>query len=100
MFDSTSRYSKIENATLSATDSEGQERQNAYKRRRFIPSAEGNVGVLEHLVAQQDRLDNITNTYLGDPTQFWRVCDVNHVLLPWELTYEPGQRIKIGLNKY
>ncbi len=100
MFDSTSRYYDIENATLSITDSDGQERQIAYKQRRFIPSSEGNAVLLEHLVAQQDRLDNVTNTYLGDPTQFWRVCDVNHALLPSELTREPGQRIKIALSKY
>ena len=100
MFDSTSRYYEIENAKLSVTGSDGQERQIAYKQRRFIPSSEGNIALLEHIVAQQDRLDNVTNTYLGDPAQFWRVCDVNHALLPSELTREPGQRIKIALSKY
>jgi len=45
-------------------------------------------------------LDNVTYTYLGDPTQFWRMCDVNHVLLPCELTRDPGRRIKITLSKY
>ncbi len=100
MFDSTSRYYDIENATLSVKESDGQERPIAYKQRRFIPTSEGNMVLLEHIIVQQDRLDNITNTYLGDPTQFWRVCDVNHVLLPCELTREAGQRIKIALSKY
>ncbi len=100
MVDSTSRYYEIETATLSVSDVEGQKRQIAYKRRRFIPSSEGNIVLLEHTVVQQDRLDNIANTYLGDPTQFWRICDVNHVLQPWELTREPGLRIKIALSKY
>ena len=100
MFDSTSRYYEIETSTVSVIDRDGQERLIAYKRRRFIPSSEGNVVLLEHMVSQEDRLDNIANAYLGDPTQFWRVCDVNHVLLPWELTAEPGRRIKIALSKY
>lgn len=100
MFDPTSRYYEIETTTLSVTDRDGQERQVAYKRRRFIPTAGKNGVLLELSVAQQDRLDNVANTYLGDPAQFWRVCDVNHVLLPWELTREPGRRIKIALNKY
>jgi hypothetical protein len=100
MFDPTSRYYEIETVTLSVSDAEGQKRQIAYKRRRFIPSPEGNIVLLEHTVAQQDRLDNIASSYLGDPTQFWRLCDVNHVLQPWELTREPGLRIKIALSKY
>ncbi len=100
MFDSTSRYYDIENATLSVTESDGQKRQIAYKQRRFIPAAESNIVLLEHIVVQQDRLDNVTNTYLGDPTQFWRVCDINHALLPCELTREAGRRIKIALSSY
>ena len=100
MFDSTSRYYEIDTATLSVTGSDGKARQIAHILRRFIPSSEANVVLLEHLVAQQDRLDNITNAYLGDPTQFWRVCDVNHVLLPCELTREPGHRIRISLSRY
>ena len=100
MFDPTSRYYEIETARLSVFGSDGQERQITYKRRRFIPMSEGNVVLLEHLVGQQDRLDNVTNAYLGDPTQFWRVCDVNHVLLPCELTRDPGRRILIALSKY
>lgn len=100
MFDSTSRYYEIENATLSVTESDGQKRQIAYKKRRFIPTFAGNTVLLEHTIAQQDRLDNVTNTYLGDPAQFWRVCDANHAQLPCELTREPGQRIKIALSKY
>ena len=36
-------------------------------------------------VTEGDRLDNITARFLGDPTQFWRVCDANLALLPDEL---------------
>ncbi|RPI88962.1 MAG: LysM domain-containing protein, partial [Planctomycetaceae bacterium] len=52
-----------------------------------------------HLVTEGDRLDNITARYLGDPTQFWRVCDANLVLLPDELSDEPGESIRIALPR-
>jgi hypothetical protein len=68
-------------------------------RRRFIPSPNGATTLVEHTVTQGERLDNITARYLGDPTQFWRVCDANNVLQPNELTDKPGTRIKIALPK-
>ena len=37
-------------------------------------------------MAQGDRLDLITARTLGDPEQFWRVCDANDALDPAELT--------------
>ena len=36
----------------------------------------------EVTVVQGDRLDTITTRTLGDPLQFWRICDAND-------TYEP-----------
>ena len=59
----------------------------------------GTVTLVEHLVGQSDRLDNITALYLGDPTQFWRICDANLALNPDELTDEPGETIRIALPK-
>ena len=35
---------------------------------------------------QGDRLDNIAARYLGDPEQFWRICDANGAMRPDELT--------------
>ncbi len=96
MFDPTSRYFAIETATQSVTDETGQPRLIAYKRRRFIPPAAGQTTLVEHTVAQGERLDQVTARYLGDPTQFWRVCDANIVLQPIEL--ETGGRVvKIAL---
>ena len=39
----------------------------------------------EHVVVRGDRLDLIAAAYLGDPTQFWRICDANPVIHPEEL---------------
>jgi hypothetical protein len=85
MFESTSRYAKIADATLTVLDADGQPRVMVYKRRRFIPAGEGATTLVKHTVMQTDRLDNITARYLGDPTRFWQVCDANGVLQPAEL---------------
>lgn len=85
MFEPTSRYVGIADATLSRLDADGRERLIAYKRRRFLPAMEGTTTLVEHTVMQHDRLDTITARYLGDPTLFWKVCDANGVLQPAEL---------------
>jgi len=51
----------------------------------------------EHTVIEGERLDNITAQHLGDPEQFWRVCDANNAIRPTELTDSPGRRIRITL---
>jgi hypothetical protein len=96
MFEPTSRYYTIETAHLDVTDPDGQLHQVAYKRRRFIPSALGQTELLLHRFLQGERLDNITARYLGDPTQFWRVCDANKVMRGEELE-EVGRSIIIAL---
>lgn len=96
MFDTTSRYFNLEIATISVPDSDDGTRTIRYVRRRIIPSAENLTTLLEHTVAQGERLDNITARYLGDPTQFWRVCDANNVLRPEELE-EIGRVVEIAL---
>lgn len=96
MFDTTSRYFNLETATISVPDDEDGTREIRYVRRRIIPSAAKQTTLVEHTVAQGERLDQITARYLGDPTQFWRVCDANNVLQPEELE-EDGRVIKIAL---
>ncbi len=97
MFDPTSRYYNVETVTRIVTDPDGTPRVLAYKRRRFIPPADGAATLVEHTVTQGDRLDNVTARYLDDPTQFWRVCDANNVLRPEELE-EIGRVIRIALS--
>jgi hypothetical protein len=96
MFDPTSRYVSAADASLIVRDEEGRPRVIVYKRRRFIPAGEGSATLVEHAVVQGERLDNITALYLGDPTQFWKVCDANGVLQPAELE-EVGRAVRIAL---
>lgn len=98
MFEPTSRYYSLDTVTLELKDSDGKLRPIAYKRRRFIPSPLGQTELLEHSVIQGERLDNLTARYLSDPTQFWRVCDANLVLIPEDLE-EPGRKVVFALPR-
>ena len=96
MFEPTSRYYDIETAKMTV-GGDDDPRVISYKRRRIIPSGETMTTLGEHTVTQGDRLDNLAARYVGDPEQFWRICDANDVLRPEELTEEIGRIIKIGL---
>ncbi|GAC1623137.1 MAG: hypothetical protein NVS4B9_14550 [Ktedonobacteraceae bacterium] len=95
MFPVTSRYANIGAATFETPDG----RTIVYLHRRFIPHSPATIVLAEHMVTQGDRLDRITALYLGDPTQFWRVADVNNAMQPEELTDDSaiGRRLLIPL---
>lgn len=93
LFPPTSRYCGIDTATME--DASG--RTIIFIRRRFVPGPERFATVQEHVVAQGERLDNITARYLGDPEQFWRVCDANAAMQPDELMETVGRRLRITL---
>ena len=91
MFEHTSRYYDLETATYTTPDG----RVVAYKRRRFLPRG-GEMSLLaEVTVIRGDRLDLIAARTLGDPEQFWRVCDANDAMNPVILTEEPGRTLRI-----
>jgi hypothetical protein len=91
MFEPTSRYYDIE--TVSRTQPDG--RVVPYKRRRFLPRGETLLVLAELSVGQGERLDVLTARALGDPEQFWRVCDANNAMYPPDLIAEPGQRLRV-----
>jgi hypothetical protein len=92
-FAPTSRYVAIDKATSVRPDGT----TVVYVKRRFLPPGDRFTVVHEHTVKEGERLDNITAQYLGDPEQFWRVCDANEAMRPEELTEEPGKTVKIAL---
>jgi hypothetical protein len=93
LFTPTSRYYTVETAELQKPDGE----KVVYLRRRRVPQPDDFVTLQEHRVVQGDRLDNITAAYLGDPEQFWRLCDANNAMEPEELTDTEGSTIRITL---
>jgi len=92
-FPFTSRYHGVATGKLVTADGKAV----VYVRRRFVPPPENFALLLEHTVVEGERLDNITASYLGDPEQFWRVCDANNVMRPDELTETVGRKIRITL---
>lgn len=90
MFAPTSRYYALETVRITLADG----RVAAYKRRRFVPQASSSAQLAEVVVAQDDRIDLITSRTLGDPEQFWRVCDANEALDPADLVVT-GRRLTI-----
>ena len=92
-FPPTSRYYGIETATLESVNGD----KTVYLKRRFVPEPERFSLLLVHGVRQAERLDNIAAQYLGDPEQFWRLCDANRALRPDELTERPGSTLRITL---
>jgi len=95
LFPANSRYQGIDTATLTTPDG----RVVAYVRRRFVPPPELFTLLQEHTVVQGERLDNIAAKYLGDPEQFWRICDANGAIRPEELTDDIGRKLRITLPK-
>jgi hypothetical protein len=92
-FPPNSRYFGVKTATAMAPDG----RQVSYLRRRFVPDPARFQVLLEHLVLDQsERLDNLAAQVLGDPLQFWRICDANGVLRPADLV-QVGAVIRIAL---
>lgn len=100
MFDSASRYYALESVRMTTTGADGVGREIVYTRRRFVPGARGTVTLVEHTVTEGERLDVITARYIGDPLQFWRVCDANLVLRPTELTDQYGTVIRIAMPSF
>ena len=92
-FPANSRYNKTPLASLTMPDGT----EVKYLRRRFVPPLENFALLQQHTVTEGERLDHIAAKYLGDPEQFWRVCDANRALLPDDLTAAAGNVIRITL---
>jgi hypothetical protein len=92
MFSDSSRYFGI--ARLEYRTADG--RTIVYVRRRFVPPADRFDLIEEHIVTEGERFDTIAAQHLGDPEQFWRLCDANGAMEPEELQ-EVGRRLRITM---
>jgi hypothetical protein len=93
MFEKNSRYYILETATLITDDG----RSIPYLRRRFLPKSADLPLLTETRVEQSDRLDLIAHRTIGDSEQFWRICDANDAMNPFELVAEPGNWLKVPI---
>jgi hypothetical protein len=93
LFPPNSRYAGIDTGTLKTVDG----KTIVYLRRRFVPPPERFALLQEFTVVQGDRLDNLTAKFVGDPEQFWQICDANAAMRPEELTEIVGRTLRITL---
>lgn len=93
LFPSTSRYHSLPARVHHTTD----RRSLVYVTRRFLPFPERFALLQEHTVVEGDRLDNLAHRYIGDPQQYWRLCDGNGAMRPDELIEEIGRLLRITL---
>jgi len=96
MIDHTSRYFQLESSTFTTADS----RKIRYKQRRFLPQGDAMPLLAEVEVGIGDRLDTVTARHLGDPLQFWQLCDANNALNPFDLVDGTGNRVRIPLPQF
>jgi len=95
LFTPTSRYYTVETNLYETSD----KRTVVHLRRRFVPSPDEFTLQQEHTIVQNDRLDNLASQYLGDPEQFWQLCDANGAVRPDDLTENIGGKLRITLPK-
>ncbi len=92
MFEPNSRYYNVEYKARTLADG----RTVSYVSRRFPPRDDALPTMSAHMVSEGDRLDTIATRRLGDPIQFWRICDAQHRNLdPRELIARPGRTLRI-----
>ena len=93
MFEYTSRYYNLEQKEFEAAGG----RTITYVKRRFLPQGKDMPIFGEVTISEGDRLDLIAYQTLGDPEQFWQICDANNVMNPFELKEELGSSLVIPL---
>jgi len=89
MFNKTSRYFELPDRILVGSDG----REVAYKSRRFLPRGVCHGAVTA--VAQSERLDLVAFRVLRQPEQFWRLCDANAAMSPFDLVEPSGQVLRL-----
>jgi nucleoid-associated protein YgaU len=95
LFTPNSRYYTVRTVTYEITDGQS----IVHLRRRFVPSPDEFTLQQQHTIVQNDRLDNLANHYLGDPEQYWQICDANGGVRPDELTENVGGKLRITLPR-
>jgi hypothetical protein len=92
-FPPNSRYLASPTKVYTAADGS----QIVYLARRIVPQPEAFALLHTRVVAQGDRIDNIAAAELGDPEQYWRICDANRAIFPAALTERVGRVLRITL---
>jgi hypothetical protein len=93
LFLATSRYHGIGASVFTRPDGS----QVAYLRRRFVPAPERFATLYEVRVDAATRVELVAAQHLGDPEQYYRLCDANGVMQPSALCEPVGRVVRIAL---
>jgi hypothetical protein len=91
LFSFSSRYRDNENRTREMDDGE----IVVYRERRLIPRQEDHVTMQTLVRTPEERIDQISRRALGDPSQFWQLCDANVVMNPHDLLEDPRALVNV-----
>jgi hypothetical protein len=92
MIDPDSRYSAAQTAVHECADGT----PVLYLRRRFLPDPDDVPSARSvDSIDRRERLDLIAATQLGDAFSFWRICDANDALNPFDLIAESGGVLRV-----
>jgi nucleoid-associated protein YgaU len=59
----------------------------------------GTPGVLEHVVMEGERLDQLAARFYGDPRKYWLILDANPEELDPLRLLRPGRRIRVPRDR-
>jgi hypothetical protein len=93
LFPANSRYLNVQTTKLVLPNGT----EIAYLTRRFVPPPDRFALLQLYQVTEGDRLDNLAARFVGDPEQFWRICDANAAMRPEALTEVVGRSLRITL---
>jgi hypothetical protein len=92
MIGRSSRYYALDTAVYQDQDGHS----IVYKQRRFLPQG-ATLPLLATVTANPgERLDLIAARTIGVPDQFWRICDANNAMNPFQLIDETNGTLNIA----
>lgn len=96
MEDPNSRYSATGTELFTLPDG----RTVAYRKRRFLPQGQSMPLLAEVRAGRDERLDLLTFRTLGDPEQFWQICDANDAMRPEDLTANEERLLRVSMPQF
>lgn len=90
MISANSRYAS---STVVSLDQDGQT-VNVIVPGQQVPQT---FSYVSHMMTDNDRLDNLSYRYFGDPTQWWQIANANPEWIDWTAV-PPGTIIRIPLS--
>ena len=93
MYEPSSRYYRTKTTTYTTPSGD----EIYHLQRRFLPRGEDQPLLVALSVAISDRLNLISYRTLGDPLAYWRICDANNALNPFDVLEETGEHLRITI---